>query len=115
MRRRLSPLADIGVAMGARGTAASAEAADMALLVDHFDRIVPAIQIARCSRLIALESVIAGIGLSLLGMIAVALGYITHILALCFRRRSTSRLYSTRCRRWVKARPTVAKQGASIL
>jgi P-type E1-E2 ATPase len=70
---------DIGVAMGARGTAASAEAADVVLLVDHLDRIVPAIQIARRSRLIALESVTAGIGLSLLGMIAAALGYITPV------------------------------------
>ena len=64
--------ADIGVAMGARGTAASAEAADVVLLVDHLDRIVPAIQIAPRSRLIALESVIAGIGISLLGMVAAA-------------------------------------------
>lgn len=71
--------ADIGVAMGARGTAASAEAADVVLLVDHLDRIVPAIQIARRSRLIALESVAAGIGLSLLGMFAAALGYITPV------------------------------------
>jgi heavy metal translocating P-type ATPase len=71
--------ADIGVAMGARGTAASAEAADVVLLVDHLDRLVPAIQIARRSRLIALESVFAGIGLSLLGMIAAALGYITPV------------------------------------
>ena len=71
--------ADIGVAMGARGTAASAEAADVVLLVDHLGRIVPAIQIARRSRLIALERVIAGIGLSLLGMIAAALGYITPV------------------------------------
>jgi P-type E1-E2 ATPase len=71
--------ADIGVAMGARGTAASAEAADVVLLVDHLDRIVPAIKIARRSRLIAIESVIAGIGLSLLGMIAAALGYITPV------------------------------------
>ncbi len=71
--------ADIGVAMGARGTAASAEAADVVLLVDHLDRIVPAIQIARRSRLIALESVFVGIGFSLLGMIAAALGYITPV------------------------------------
>jgi len=71
--------ADIGVAMGARGTAASAEAADVVLLVDHLDRIVPAIQIARRSRRIALESVTVGIGLSLLGMIAAALGYITPV------------------------------------
>jgi P-type E1-E2 ATPase len=71
--------ADIGVAMGARGTAASAEAADVVLLVDHLDRIVPGIQIARRSRLIALESVAAGIGLSLLGMVAAALGYLTPV------------------------------------
>ena len=71
--------ADIGVAMGARGTAASAEAADVVLLVDHLDRIVPAIQIARRSRFIALESVSAGIGLSLVGMVAAALGYLTPV------------------------------------
>ena len=71
--------ADIGVAMGARGTAASAEAADVVLLVDHLDRIVPAIQIARRSRFIALESVFVGIGLSLLGMIAAALGYLSPV------------------------------------
>ena len=33
--------ADIGVAMGARGAAASAEAADVVLLVDHLDRLIP--------------------------------------------------------------------------
>jgi heavy metal translocating P-type ATPase len=71
--------ADVGVAMGARGTAASAEAADVVILVDHLDRIVPAIQIARRSHLIALESVAAGIGLSLLGMIAAACGYLTPV------------------------------------
>jgi heavy metal translocating P-type ATPase len=71
--------ADIGVAMGARGAAASAEAADVVLLVDHLDRLVPAMHIARRSRLIALEGVFAGIGLSLLGMIAAAFGYITPV------------------------------------
>ena len=71
--------ADIGVAMGARGTAASAEAADVVLLVDHLDRIVPAIRIARRSRRIALESVFAGIGISLLGMLAAAFGHITPV------------------------------------
>ena len=70
---------DIGVAMGARGTAALAEAADVVLLVDHLDLIVPAIQIARRSRVIALESVFAGIGLSLIGMIVAALGYLTPV------------------------------------
>jgi heavy metal translocating P-type ATPase len=71
--------ADIGVAMGARGAAASAEAADVVLLVDRLDRLLPGIEVAQRSRRIALESVVAGIGLSILGMIAAAFGYITPV------------------------------------
>ena len=66
--------ADVGVAMGARGAAASAQAADVVLLVDQLDRIVPAIQIAQRSRRIALQCVIAGLGLSGLAMLAAAFG-----------------------------------------
>ncbi|MCD1624395.1 cadmium-translocating P-type ATPase [Seohaeicola saemankumensis] len=71
--------ADVGVAMGARGAAASAEAADVVLLVDRLDRIGPGMEIARASRRIAVESVVAGIGFSVLGMIAAALGYLTPV------------------------------------
>ena len=71
--------ADVGVGMGARGAAASAEAADVVLLVDRIDRLVPGIEIARQSRRIALQSVVAGIGLSVLGMIAAAFGYLTPV------------------------------------
>ena len=71
--------ADIGLAMGARGAAASAEAANVVLLVDHLDRVVTAIEIAQRSRFIALESVCAGIGFSIIGMIAAALGYISPV------------------------------------
>ena len=42
--------ADLGVAMGAKGAAASAEAADVVLLVDRLDKIPAAIQVARRSR-----------------------------------------------------------------
>jgi heavy metal translocating P-type ATPase len=66
--------ADVGVAMGAKGAAASAQAADVVLLVDQLDRILPAIKIARRSRLIALQSVAAGIGLSVLAMVAASFG-----------------------------------------
>ncbi|WP_306258544.1 heavy metal translocating P-type ATPase [Pararhizobium sp. IMCC21322] len=71
--------ADVGVAMGARGTAASAEAADVVLLVDQLDRLLPGLEIARRSRRIALESVGIGIGLSFVGMIAAALGYLAPV------------------------------------
>ncbi len=66
--------ADVGVAMGARGAAASAEAADVVLLVDRLDRLVDARRIARRARRIALQSVALGMGLSLLAMAAAAVG-----------------------------------------
>jgi cation transport ATPase len=49
------------------------------LLVDLLDRLLPGIEIAQRSRRIALESVATGIGLSLIGMIAAALGYLTPV------------------------------------
>jgi len=77
--------ADLGLAMGAKGAAASAEAADIVLLVDRLDRVVPAIKIARRSRFIALESVYAGISLSVTGMVAAALGFITPVQGALFQ------------------------------
>lgn len=71
--------ADVGVAMGARGAAASAEAADVVLLVDDLRRLLPGLIVARGARRIALQSVAAGIGLSVAGMIAAALGYLTPV------------------------------------
>ena len=71
--------ADVGVAMGAKGAAGAAEAADVVLLVDQLDRVLPAITIARRSRTIALQSVVAGMGLSIATMIAAALGYLPPV------------------------------------
>ena len=71
--------ADVGVAMGARGAAASAEAADVVLLVDRIDRLRAGIEIAKRSRRIAVESVLVGIGLSVIAMIAAAFGYLKPV------------------------------------
>jgi len=71
--------ADLGMAMGAKGAAASAEAADVVLLVDELDRVLPAIRIARRSRYIALESVVVGMGLSFAAMVAAALGFLPPV------------------------------------
>src|SRR5262245_29869396 len=84
-KKRTKAAADLGMAMGAKGAAASAEAADVVLLVDQLDRVLPAIKIARRSRFIALESVYAGLGLSVLGMIAAALGHITPLQGAIFQ------------------------------
>ncbi|KVF33887.1 heavy metal translocating P-type ATPase [Burkholderia vietnamiensis] len=71
--------ADVGIAMGARGAAASSEAADVVLLVDRLDRLVDAIRIARRARRIALESVVAGMSLSALAMAVAAAGLLPPI------------------------------------
>ncbi len=71
--------ADIGVAIGARGAAASSEAADAVLLVDRLDRIAEAMAIARRARLIAMQSVIAGLGASLAAMVVAAFGYLPPV------------------------------------
>jgi iron-sulfur cluster repair protein YtfE (RIC family) len=62
------------VALGARGSTASSEASDVVLSVDRLDRLGDAIRIARRARRIALESVVAGMGLSLLAMVAAIAG-----------------------------------------
>lgn len=68
--------ADVGVAMGVRGAAASSEAADVVLLVDRLDRLAEALHTARLTRSIALQSVIAGMSLSAIAMLIAALGYL---------------------------------------
>jgi heavy metal translocating P-type ATPase len=66
--------ADVGVAMGARGATASSEAADVVLVADRLDGLVEAIAIARRSRGIAIQSVLLGMGLAFVFMIAGAFG-----------------------------------------
>ena len=72
-------VAEVGVAMGARGAAASAEAADVVLLVDRIDRLRTGFVIARRARAIALQSVVVGIGLSVLAMLAAGFGYLQPV------------------------------------
>jgi heavy metal translocating P-type ATPase len=71
--------ADVGVALGARGATASSQAADVVLVVDRLDRLVEAIRVARRSRRIARQSVLAGMGLSLLAMAAAAAGLLAPV------------------------------------
>jgi heavy metal translocating P-type ATPase len=71
--------ADVGIAMGARGAAASSEAADAVILVDTLDRLPSAVGAARRSLSVARQSVIAGMGLSILAMAAAALGWLTPL------------------------------------
>jgi heavy metal translocating P-type ATPase len=78
-------LADVGVAVGARGVTASSEAADVVLTVDRLDRLGEAVVIARRSRRIALQSVVVGIALSVIGMVVAAFGYLPPLWGAIFQ------------------------------
>lgn len=71
--------ADVGVAMGARGAAASCEAAGVVLLIDKLAPLAQAISIAQRTLAIARQSVIAGLGLSLAAMFLAAFGYLPPV------------------------------------
>jgi heavy metal translocating P-type ATPase len=66
--------ADVGIALGARGASASSEAADVVILADRLDRVGDAITIAQRARRIALQSIVVGMGLSALAMLAATAG-----------------------------------------
>ncbi|MDW4904080.1 heavy metal translocating P-type ATPase [Streptomyces sp. ADMS] len=66
--------ADIGVAMGARGSTASSEAADIILTTDRVDRLADAVSIAVRARRIAVQSALGGMLMSLAAMAAAAFG-----------------------------------------
>ena len=72
-------LADVGVAIGARGATASSEAADAVLAVDRLDRLGEAVAIARRSRRIACRASTAGMGMSLAAMGVAAFGYLPAV------------------------------------
>jgi heavy metal translocating P-type ATPase len=71
--------ADVGVALGARGASASSEAADVVIVVDRLDRVSEAVIIARRARRIAIQSIVAGMGLSGVAMVFAAFGWLTPV------------------------------------
>lgn len=71
--------AHVGIAMGARGSAVSSEAGDVVLMVDRLDRLPEGLSIARRGRRIALQSVVAGMGLSCLAMGFAAAGLLAPV------------------------------------
>jgi heavy metal translocating P-type ATPase len=77
--------ADVGIAMGARGATASSEAADAVILVDRLDRVAEAVVIARRARDIALQSVVAGMALSIAGMGLAVVGILPPVAGAFFQ------------------------------
>jgi len=68
--------ASVGVALASGGGGITAEAADVVILADDPRRLLEAIEFSRCTARIAKQSVLAGLGLSSLAMLAAAAGFI---------------------------------------
>ena len=74
--------ADVGIAMGARGTQAALEAADIALMTDDLSKIVLARAISRKAYRTIQENIFVGVGVvHVLGITAALLGWIGPIQA----------------------------------
>jgi heavy metal translocating P-type ATPase len=68
--------ASVGIALGARGAAISAAAADVVLLVDDVTRVADALAVSQRTLRIVAQSIGFGLGLSIAAMGLAALGYI---------------------------------------
>jgi heavy metal translocating P-type ATPase len=71
--------ADVGIALGARGASASSEAADVVILADRLDRVGEAIIMAQRARRIAVESILVGMSLSTIAMLAAMIGWLAPV------------------------------------
>ena len=69
-------VADVGIAMGAKGATAASESADVVILLDDISRTVRAVRIGRDTVRVALQSIWLGIILSVVLMVVAAFGLI---------------------------------------
>ena len=78
-------VADVGVAMGARGSTAASESADVVIMKDDLARVARAVQVGQDTIRIALQSIWLGIILSLGLMIAAVFGLIPAVVGAAFQ------------------------------
>ncbi|QCB95777.1 cadmium-translocating P-type ATPase [Arthrobacter sp. PAMC25564] len=72
-------VADVGIAMGARGSTAAGESADVVIILDDLSKAAAAVRIGQRTVQVALQSIWIGIALSVALMIAAAAGYVPAI------------------------------------
>ena len=69
--------ADVGVAMGAKGTTAASQAASVVIVEDSIRRLANAIDISQLARTRALQASTIGMSLAIVAMLAAAFGYLS--------------------------------------
>jgi P-type E1-E2 ATPase len=78
-------IADLGIAMGAAGATVSSETADAVITVDRVDRVADAVHAGRRALHIARQSVLTGMGLSMVAMAVAAAGYLPPVAGALFQ------------------------------
>lgn len=73
-------VADVGIAMGAKGSTAASESADIVILLDDFSRVANAVEIGQHTMRVAVQSIWLGIGLSVGLMLFGAFGFLPAII-----------------------------------
>jgi heavy metal translocating P-type ATPase len=73
-------VSDVGIAMGAKGSTAASESADVVILVDDISRVARAVAIGQRTVRIALQSIWLGITISVGLMLIAAFGYLPAII-----------------------------------
>ena len=68
--------ADIGIALAGHGGGVTSEAADVVVLVDDLSKVGAAVSISKRTMRIARQSIVVGLGLSIVAMMFAAFGYI---------------------------------------
>lgn len=71
--------ADVGIALGARGSTAASESADLIVMQDDIGHVASAVSVARRTFMIARQSIFVGIGLSVILMLIFATGKFTPV------------------------------------
>lgn len=71
--------ADVGIAMGARGSTAASESADAVIVADDISKVATAMDISQRTMKVALGSIWLGIALSVVLMLVAAFGYIPAV------------------------------------
>ncbi|MBD7994621.1 cadmium-translocating P-type ATPase [Arthrobacter sp. Sa2CUA1] len=71
--------ADVGIAMGARGSTAASESADVVIVADDISKVATAVDIGRRTLQVALSSIWLGIALSIVLMLVASFGLIPAV------------------------------------
>lgn len=71
--------ADVGIALGAKGSAAASESADVVIMLDDLERVATAVEISKRTFFIAKQSILVGIFISLGLMLIYATGRFTPV------------------------------------